>query len=711
MVVRLFLIVLTFWFAALTKTQAQTASGPVTTGHAVTELVSQKTAIAPGETIKLALAQQLQEHWHVYWQNPGDSGLPLTLDWTLPAGFTTGDIEYPTPHRITIEPLVNFGHQGEPAFLVDLTAPTNAIPGTQVTITVLATWLICDDICVPEEANLSITLPIASEPAGEDMRGGYLVRKALTELPVPAPYDFSWFVTENHQGQQSPALLLPQAETFKDHRAIEFFPYQPGLIEPAGEVHRLMTAAGPAILYKAAYEFDPNTNMPLEGVIALTTTDGRKGYKISATKIEAPAILPNTTERSAQTSPHLPVAQNFVTILLFSLLGGLILNVMPCVFPIVFLKATHLAQSAHENRATMIRHALLYTAGILTAFLSLAGLLLVLRAGGAQLGWGFHLQSPIVVAGFAFVIFAVGLNLAGLFEIGTSLQGVGQGYAARAGNSGAFFTGLLAVAVAAPCVGPLLGIPLGVALSQTTPIALLIFTMIGLGLALPYLLISIIPGLAHILPRPGPWMEIFKQLMSFALFATVIWLLWTVTLQTGSDGLVRVLIGLLLIGFAAWIFGKTQNTGPRLIGILLAGISIFLAGLAIHDLKPSMHQTTRYTNTELETVAYSAERLQQLRSQNIPVFIDFTAAWCITCQVNKTTVLNRPKVEKLFTDKGVVLMVADWTNRDPDITKALQAQGRSGVPLYLFYAPGAEKPVILPQMLSIKIIENTFSEL
>ncbi|MEM9234611.1 MAG: thioredoxin family protein, partial [Pseudomonadota bacterium] len=368
------------------------------------------------------------------------------------------------------------------------------------------------------------------------------------------------------------------------------------------------------------------------------------------------------------------------------------------------------AAVAREDRSIIRLHGLLYTAGVLVAFAGLAAALLALRAGGEQLGWGFHLQSPLAIAVFAMVLFLIGLNLFGLFEIGSSVQGVGDNLASSGGGTGAFFTGLLAVAVAAPCIGPLLGGAVGLALSQSALTGILIFLMIGLGLAFPYLLLSLIPAAAALLPRPGAWMVTLRQLFAFAMFATVVWLVWVLSMQAGSSGILNLGLALLAISFGAWIFGRVQRGQSGLLGRIAALAMVILAALPVSRITTADAMSGSLARLgEVETAVWSEEILAEYRAAGTPVFVDFTAAWCITCQVNKRTVLDTSRVRTAFMETGTVYMVADWTNRDDNITAALEALGRAGVPVYLYYAPNATEPVILPQLLTVSGVLETIN--
>ncbi|WP_031555735.1 protein-disulfide reductase DsbD family protein [Parvularcula oceani] len=697
-----FLVSLAALFALFAPAAAQT--GPVVeTDHAASRLIAEREGAVPGETAWIALRQELEEHWHVYWRNPGDSGLPLEIDWTLPEGFEAGEVIYPLPHRLPLGPLVNYGHEGEPVFLVPLSVPETAQAGETARIVAEANWLICADVCVPEQARLTLDLPIMAEEA-PPAAFAQEIGEALAARPRPAPFDAAYAAAE-----AGPVLRLAA-----DLDAPEFYPFEPALIEPAGRQDVSHDEGATLIAFDGGFDYLDAPPETLEGLVVTGSGANRQGYIVEAMRAEegaafasAPAPAPLTAGGGAGPAPAALGAT-----LLFAFLGGLILNVMPCVFPVVFMKAASLAGSAGHERAVVRRHGVLYTAGVLATFLAIAGVLIALRAGGEQLGWGFQLQNPVVVGLFAVIILLVGLNLAGLFEVGTSVQGLGQGLTQRGGNAGAFFTGMLAVAVAAPCIGPFLGVPVGYALAQPAMIGLLVFAVVGLGLAAPYLLLSIVPVLGRLLPKPGPWMVTFKQLLSFAMFGTLVWLAWVLSLQAGPQGVLLLGVALVLAAFAAWAFGRSQGGSRGWRVAALAGLVLALLPLArVETVVPQAIAAETDDRSKLPTVPYGEERLAELRAEGVPVFVDFTAAWCVTCQVNKQTVLNRREVIDAFHERGVRYMVADWTVQDPEITRALEAQGRSGVPLYLYYAPGAEAARVLPQVLSVDGVIGLFDDL
>ncbi len=701
---------------------AQTESEFVKTEYANSVLLAERGGIAPGETMYLGFHQELNEGWHVYWQNPGDSGLPLTLNWQLPEGWSAGEIQYPVPHQLSVPPLMNYGHEGKPTFLVPITAPATAKPGDIANLSVKAGWLICEEICVPENADLEIAIPITKTYAAPDTFGAVIIADAVAALPVAAPFAAVAF---DQNGAPAVQLKLQDRPLGTAH----YFPYAEGLIEPAGRVLETVDAEqGMALLFTAGFDYDPASFSGLDGVVTFTKEGEKEPHQVfivtaplgeatlSVVTPEGESAAETSKIGSANTSASVDLPsqepQPLFVILGLALLGGLILNVMPCVFPVIFLKAGALAQSAQHDMGTVRRHGLLYTAGVVLAFLAIAGALIALRSfGEAQLGWGFQLQHPVPIAIFAIIMMLIGLNLSGVFEMGTSVQGVGDGLASKGGNAGAFFTGLLAVAVAAPCVGPFLGGALSYALNAPGVLGLAVFAVMGLGLALPYLIISFVPAIAKALPRPGAWMETFKQFLAFPMFATAIWLIWTLTNMAGSTGLVILLCAMLVVAFGAWIYGRGQAKGG-IVSKLVALAALVVAGFMIKDITiqqagPVAVNAPGGDTSKLPSDVFSPERLAELRANGTPVFIDFTASWCVTCQTNKLTAIKRPAVIEAFHETGTVYMVADWTVQDPVITETLAQYGRSGVPLYLYYQAGAEEAEILPQILTTDIMLKT----
>ncbi len=666
----------------------------VATEHAQTRLVSERTGFAPGETVWVALSQKLQEGWHVYWKNPGDSGLPLELKWTLPAGYSAGDVVYPTPEPISVGPLVNFGFHGEPIFLVPITAPADAQSGAAVEVKLTARWLICAEICVPEEGDFSFMLPVSDAPETNADEAG-LFAKARAATPVA-------FTGEAAFNADKDKLVL-RAAPMEKARDAYFFPTTEGLTEPAAKQRLALKDSAVTVTMTPGPVYEPNGLATLEGVLLLTGKDGKKqGYEIKAAKSETSlaASAAGGAPGAARSSGGLPI------LLVTAFLGGIILNVMPCVFPIIFIKAASLLSDAQRDARIARSHGLFYGAGVIATFAALGLLLLALRAGGEQLGWGFHLQSPVVVMLSAYVLLMMGLNLSGVFHVGSSVQGVGGGLADRGGPVGSFFTGALAVFVTAPCIGPLLTAPMGAALLLPPAEGMLIFVAMALGLAAPYVALSFIPALGRLLPRPGPWMITLKQVLAFPVFGAAAYFLWVLAQQTGPEGLAKALAGGLLLAFAAWLFEQSKTSGKSALIRIGAAVAAIAAIAPIVTLKlVDSAQAAEGKHGAIESAPYGGAELAALRAEGRPVFIDFTAAWCVTCQFNKLTVFSSAGLAKAFSENNVAFLVADWTTRDPEVTKALAEFGASGVPLYVYYPPAGE-PRVLPLPLSERDILN-----
>ncbi|MBB5518022.1 protein-disulfide reductase DsbD family protein [Amphiplicatus metriothermophilus] len=663
----------------------------VVTERAESALYPVRQGFAPGETTWFVFEQHLKPGWHVYWKNPGDSGLPLELDWTLPDSYAVGEIIYPTPERIPVGPLANFGHHGNPAFLIPVTAPTDAPPGETVAIEIAATWLICEEICVPEEGAFTLSMPVAIEPA-TDERAAARAEAARADAPQPFDNEALFHIDAGRLTVAMKAPDHPYRETF-------FFPETERLIEPAAP-QTVRAEDGRLMISMKADVGAQEAGDEIRGVLGLVLRDGtRAGFEIAAARTQAPL---------AAASPAAPAGgDGALVLLLTAFLGGALLNVMPCVFPVVFIKAASLMSAAAGARGQARRDGILYTAGVLTTFLALGGVLLALRAGGEALGWGFHLQSPAVVLLSAYVLFAIGLNLAGVFHVGESLQGAGAGLLSGSGGWSAFLTGALAVFVAAPCIGPLMAAPMGAAVLLPPAAGMAIFGAMALGLAAPYLLLSLAPELGRFLPRPGPWMVVFKQALAFPVFAGAAYFLWVLSRQTGAEGLAWALAGAVMLAFAAWLYerAKSVGAGARLAcrGFALAALVAAFAPLArgLDSVAAGERPETGPGGTE--TIAFDPEKVAALRAEGRPVFLDFTAAWCVTCQFDHLTVLSRRSVKNAFAKQNVAFMVADWTRRDPVVTQALQSFGASGVPLYVYYPPGGEA-IVLPSPLTEKAV-------
>ncbi len=655
--------------------------GPVKAQHLTAELVSLAPSIAPGGTVQVGLVLTLEEHWHVYWINAGDSGEPPKITWTLPAGITAGPMQFPIPKRLPLGPLMDFGYEDSVAFPVQLTAAKNLKPGP-IHLDAKVNWLVCREVCIPGKAHLGLNLTVAPGAAPGQPVGA--LGEALGLIPKPLPPEMKISVLG---GKQDFVLTLNTGERVTD---AEFYPFDQEQIANAADQPVEPLPDGVRLRVKRAPEL---TKLPaqLHGVIRLSDT---VAYEVTAPVTPGElAAAPGSTKGAGATS-----GVTTVSAILLAFAGGVILNLMPCVFPVLFLKGLALVQSSGEERSRLRSHGLVYTLGILVSFWAIVGVLLALRAGGSQAGWGFQLQSPVFLTFLASGIFFFALSLAGLFDIGLSLTSVGGELAQKQGYTGSFFTGVLATVVATPCTAPLMGAAIGFALAQPVGITFAVFTALGLGLAAPYLLLSFQPAWTRILPRPGAWMEIFKQLTAVIFFATVIWLTYVYgsLFTAGGQSVYRValLLGCFLtLAVAGWVLGRW----PARWSSTIAAVLIAALALAI-----PLYQKK---DTTLVWEPYSQQRLDQARAAGRPVFIDFTAAWCLSCQVNERLVLRSAEVQHQFSANKVTLLKADWTQYDPEITKQLASVNRSGVPTYVIYPanPNAAADV-LPELLTKDIV-------
>jgi thiol:disulfide interchange protein/DsbC/DsbD-like thiol-disulfide interchange protein len=666
----------------------------VTTPQVRAELVAHAPdGVAAGKPVWLGLKIEHQPHWHTYWKNPGDSGLPTTLAWTLPQGVTAGDIEWPTPARLPIGPLMNFGFEGTLLLPVPLTVPA-AFNADTLEVKLRADWLVCKDVCIPEGGDFTLKLPAAATTAGH----AALFAQARAALPqVLAGAKGSVAV----QGSELVVQVagLPAAWRGK---ALGFLPETAGVINNAAVPQaQWQGEAWTARVPLDAQRSESPTTLPV--VLTLAGAPAGLSVQLPVTTAwpapaAAPAPLPSLGDAQIST-PATAAPLGLALALLLALAGGVLLNLMPCVFPVLSLKVLGFAGQAQDRRS-LLQGGLAYTAGVVLSFVALAGLLLVLRAGGEQLGWGFQLQSPTVVATLAALFTLIGLNLAGVFEFGSVLPSSWAAARARHPVVDSFLTGVLAVAVASPCTAPFMGAALGAALTWPAAQALLVFTALGLGMALPYLLASAWPALARLLPRPGVWMAHFKVLMAFPMFATVLWLAWVLGVQVGVGGMVALLGVLLALAFVAWALGS-PTLGPRA-RAGFGALALLLMAAALVWAVPALKQEAVAQSTAADPwQPWSSERVAQARAAGRTVFVDFTAAWCVTCQVNKRTTLAADRVKHAFESQQVLLLRADWTRRDPAITAELARLGRSGVPVYVVYTPGTTGPRVLSEILSV----------
>jgi thiol:disulfide interchange protein DsbD len=649
----------------------------------VARLIADRLAVAPGGRLTVALEEDIRPGWHTYWSNPGDAGAPTEIKWTLPPGWKAGAIEWPYPQRDPVGPLMDYGYEGKPWLLVELQAPADAKPGEAAQLSAIVQWLVCREVCIPEDTALSFTLFVEANAPPPDPISAEQFAAARAKIPAVSPWPMRYALDGDLLLYvQAPALAGAAKPT-----DAQFFPARSGQVKDVAP-QTLGVADDGVVLRMVPGSKLGNT---LDGVLVLTSAD--KSVQALQVKAEQ-GVVPSARFEDAATL-------TLALALLFALIGGLILNVMPCVLPVLAMKALALAGHAGADRRHARLESFSYCAGAVLSFVAFGLLLLVLRAGGAAIGWGFQLQEPIVVAGLALLMFAVGLNLSGVFELGT--VSAGEGLARKGGLVGAFFTGVLAVAVAAPCTAPFMATAIGYGVTQSTPIVLAVFLALGLGFALPFLLLGIWPAMHRILPKPGVWMLRLKQILALPMYGAAAWLVWVVSQQVDRAGLVIVLASIAALTVSLWLWGATRagrgwvrTAGAVVAALGLAG-ALFALTLIGHAPAPPPGQSEF---AGMKSEPYSAARLAELRRAHRAVFVDATASWCITCLVNEEATLSRPRVAASFADEHVAFLVADWTNRNPEITALLEAHGRSGVPLYLYYAPDAAEPVVLPQILT-----------
>jgi thiol:disulfide interchange protein DsbD len=650
---------------------------------------------APGGSVWMALEEVIRPGWHTYWINPGDAGNPTTIDWTLPAGWKAGEIVWPRPKRLPVGPLMDYGYEGKLWLLTKVSVPADARPGSTVTLKAAASWLVCQQVCIPEERALEVPVKVGSDAIDITLAKDFAAARAL--LPIDSPWPVSFTAAPDFDlYAAAPALAAAHP------KSAEFYPLESGMVK--GAAPQRMGFAKDGLVLRLTPGSKTAQAKALNGVLVLTGSDGVvQALNVKASPGTVPAADFTAAPPGAESAPD---ALPLWLALVFAAIGGLILNIMPCVLPILAMKALALARHAGSERRIVVAETLAYSAGAVVSFLLLGLALVLLRAGGEAVGWGFQMQSPVAVAGFALLVFAVGLNLSGVFEVGSVTAG--ESLTRKSGPAGAFFTGVLAVAVGAPCTMPFGAVSLGFALTQGAATALLVFLALGIGFALPFLILGLVPGALAFVPKPGTWMLRFKQFLAFPMYGAAAWLAWTLAAQAGVNSLIFLFTALVVVALAAWLWSVTRDltTRGRVTGTLAVILLLLGAATAVAQLRNATAQSASVSGSLKNTEPYTAVRLAALRAEGRPVFVDATAAWCISCLVNEQTSLSRAAVQKAFADKKIAYLVADLTNRNPDGTALLTVHGRAGPPLYLYYAPKAATPAVLPQVLTESIVLN-----
>lgn len=700
-------------FALCGAARAQEEAAPPS--HVRLTLTPEFSTVKAGETLFVAIRQDLDEGWHSYWRNAGDSGEPPQISWTMPDGFAAGVIRWPVPERIATGPLTSYGYEGSVTLLQELRAP-DPLPDGALRFEAAVDILVCSDICIPEYHTLSFTLNDGDGTAARSEA----IDTAYAAMPVDVDWQATYGTDEDGDFEVDLSVEMPALIAGGERRLrFDVLPYEWGIVDNSAPTRvraedgfkrlvmkrksgdRKLGALGPLTMLAVYEDMDSGAGGALEIVARPREDEAGAGS----------AAVPDGS--GAGPDEGGTMRTGFGLALLLALLGGLILNLMPCVFPILSMKALALAAMAEKSSGTARAHGGAYTGGVLAGFAFLAVLLIVLQAGGAQIGWGFQLQSPPVVLALCYLLFLIGLNLSGFFEIGAGLANIGAGFGRGGGLAGSFFTGLLAAVVATPCTAPFMGVALGYALTHGAAAALPVFLALGFGLALPYLLLSFFPALRAMLPKPGPWMVVFREFLAFPMYGSALWLVWVYGEQTGPAALLYALCGFIGIGFAVWVLRKAPAAGKgRTAMLALAAASLLTVPL-----------TAARSTVEAQSCAagaaaaeagwlepYSAPRYQALIDGDRPVFVNMTADWCITCKVNERAALNTSATRALFGEREVGYLKGDWTSGNPAITAYLKKYGRNGVPLYVFYGardPATGKrpePVVLPQILTPGIV-------
>jgi thiol:disulfide interchange protein DsbD len=669
-------------------------------GQVEATLLVEPSSIAPGKPFTVAIRLHMDPKWHTYWKNPGDSGFATQIDWDLPPGFEASAIQWPYPERVIVGGIVSYAYHNEAWLLIKITPPKK-LP-QKIPIKAKVSWLMCEEICIPGEATLKLTVPRGSGEIKPETKALFDV--AREQLPK-----------ESHE-------LNPQAYKISDKKIAlqivsENFTANTAYFFP--DTAEQIAHDAPQIIRQLApskYEIELT-----KAAIAPETLDRLSGVLTHRTSKETPtkAFQINVPLQNQASTVVAELSWNKALLYLFyAFLGGIILNLMPCVLPVISLKIFNFIQQSHHDSKKILAHGLIFSSGIILSFLALAGFLIALRAGGEKIGWGFQFQSPLFLVSLSAIVLIMSLALFNVFVIGGSLVGVGSSLTRQSGLRGSFFNGVLATTLATPCTAPFMGAALGFALTQPTWVALSIFGTLGLGMALPYLLISAQPKLLRYLPKPGAWMETFKQFTGFLMLGTLLWLLWLFGNTRGIDALILLSAFLLVLALGCWLIGQFATPVRSLNSKIITWLtSLILVAVAGHFfVKPALASekvvtASQVSSDKIDWKPYSQQALQEALKTQQPIFVDFTADWCLSCKVNERVALNIDQTQKLFERHQVIALKADWTSRNPEVSEALAAYGRAGVPFYLFYpADRSKAPVILPEILTPSIIANLFSE-
>jgi thiol:disulfide interchange protein DsbD len=690
-----------FAFALSFSAAAADPTPKIDTPHTSVEFVSQYEAAAAGTTQWIGIYFKPRDGWHVYWKNPGDSGLPPRAEFSAtPDGSKFGPLEFPTPDRIPYGPLVNYGYEGPVLYPASWTAPADLKEGGNVTLTATVKWLICKEECVPGRAVLTLKLPVGSVEALKKTSGTNtkLFSSTLAALSKPAEGKIRLALEDDH------AEILfqsPEAKRLSKSRLRSVFFFPEGEYGIASDAKQTAVATSDGVRLTIARK-EKKAVGEFRGVLKIGENQSFLVSEVIDPKLVAAAGSAGVDAKAPAPSAG-GSSSSLPLMLLFAFIGGLILNLMPCILPVLSIKVLGLANQAGSDRAGMRKHGLVFTLGIFVSFWILTAILLAVRSSGQVLGWGFQLQNPVFVGGLAVLFYLMALSLFGVFEIGDRWIGAGADLTAKEGYAGSFFTGVLTTVAATPCSAPFMGSALGFALTQSASVAILVMSALAFGLSSPYLLFAFLPAATRILPRPGAWMKTLKEVLAFPLLATVVWLAGVIGNQAGSEGVTLILTAIIAATVVAWLLGKPTKRG---VPAVAKWVLIVLAALFALSTLSMLGSTKKEATAKSPLVHapwrdWSPDAQAKALASGKTVLVNFTASWCVTCKVNDTVVFDRDAVKKVLGSDSVAAFIADWTNGDPVITSALAAVGRNSVPVYLVYRPGVATPKVLPQILSV----------
>ena len=655
--------------------------------HTRVSILLEKSSVTPGQDVRGVIRMEIDPGWHTYWKNAGDVGLPTEVEWTLPTGWKAGPLLWPAPEYLDTSGLISYAYENEvllPFVLKPEASQTSA--GAQEAVAKIS-WLECQEACIPGDDEVSFGFSVGSESESAEAE---VVKKAFESLPKPR--------TDISAGRSGQTLeLFIPADLGDPDAPVRYFPDEQMVIEAAAPQELVKEDSGLRIL---KLKPDPTAEKPAEelaGLLVVGQGEHREAFEFRA-KVGAGRPAAASSEPTNLGSILLTIA--------FAFLGGVVLNLMPCVFPVLSLKVLGIVEQSRQEGTKAWHHGAVFTVGVLVSFWVLSGMLLAVRAAGQEVGWGYHLQNPVMIGSLAVLFLLIGLNLFGVFEVGESMTQLSNVGDKKHGFAGSFWSGVLTTLAATPCTAPFMGSAVGYALSAETWVAFLVFTALGLGVAAPYMTLTLFPALLKKLPRPGAWMITFKQILAFPMLIAVVWLVWVFGSQVGSDRMALLLLSLVGVGFAAWIYGKWGNSyedKPRRLGAAGAAFALLLASTV-------GYQAARQDASAELWQTYSPELVDRLVAEGKPVFLDFTADWCTSCKANELLTLSRPEVTQKFQDLEVNLVKGDWTKRDRVITAALAKHGRAGVPLYVLYPGEGKEPVVLPEVLIPSTVLNALDQ-